>query len=57
MSWESVSGITYFLQSSPALNGAKWTTINTNTGDGNFYQCIVSNMSGNACFYQIHLQP
>jgi sugar lactone lactonase YvrE len=55
--WLTAPGKTYILQSSPALIGAHWTPINTNSGDGNPYQCIVTNISGNAHFYQILLQP
>ena len=33
------------------------TPINTNSGDDNFYQFIVTNYSGSARFYQILLQP
>jgi len=57
INWLTAPGKTYLLQSSAALNGANWTTINTNSGDGNEYQIIVTNMSGNARFYQILLQP
>jgi hypothetical protein len=55
--WLTAPGKTYILQSSAALNGATWTAINTNSGDGNEYQCIVTNTSGNSRFYQILLQP
>jgi len=57
INWLTAPGKTYLLQSSAALDGAKWTAINTNSGDGNEYQLIVTNISGNSRFYQILLQP
>jgi hypothetical protein len=57
INWLTAPGKTYLLQSSAALNGANWTAINTNSGDGNEYQVVVTNFSGNARFYQILLQP
>jgi hypothetical protein len=57
INWLTAPGKTYILQSSCTLNGANWTPINTNSGDGNNYQCIITNMGGNARFYQIHIQP
>ena len=57
VNWLTAPGKTYILQSSPALKGAVWTPINTNGGDGNEYQCLLTNLSGNAYFYQIRLQP
>jgi sugar lactone lactonase YvrE len=53
--WLTAPGKTYILQSSPAANGANWTPVNTNSGDGNPYQCIVTNMGVNARFFQILL--
>ncbi len=57
INWLTAPGKGYVLQSSPALIGAQWTPINTNSGDGNEYQFIVTNYSGSARFYQIRLQP
>jgi hypothetical protein len=57
INWLTAPGKTYNLQSSPALIGAPWTPINSNIGDGNEYQFIVTNYSGGARFYQIQLQP
>jgi hypothetical protein len=57
INWLTAPGKTYNLQSSPSLNGANWTLINSNIGDGNEYQFIVTNYSGGARFYQIQLQP
>jgi hypothetical protein len=57
INWLTAPGKTYLLQSSAALNGAHWTAINTNSGDGNEYQINVTNISGAARFYQILLQP
>jgi len=57
INWLTAPGKTYNLQSSPALNGAPWNLINSNIGDGNEYQFIVTNYSGGARFYQIQLQP
>jgi hypothetical protein len=45
------------LRSSATLNADEWTPINTNSGDGNEFQFIDTNYSGNARFYQILLQP
>jgi len=39
-------GQTYVLQSSATLDGAHWTAINTNNGDGNEYQFTITNASG-----------
>jgi hypothetical protein len=57
INWLTAPGKSYLLQSSASLNGANWTAINTNSGDGNEYQFIVTNISGTARFYQILLQP
>lgn len=57
INWLTAPGKTYILQSSPALNSGNWTPLNTNSGDGNPYQCIVTNLGGNARFFQILLQP
>jgi sugar lactone lactonase YvrE len=51
--WLTAPGKTYILQSSPAVNGANWTPVNTKSGDGNPYQCIVTNAGVNARFFQI----
>jgi hypothetical protein len=45
------------LQSSAALNGARWAAISTNNGDGNNYQFVITNAGGISRFYQILLQP
>jgi hypothetical protein len=57
VNWLTAPGKNYILLASPALNGAAWTPINSNTGDGNEYQFIVTNYSGGARFYQIEIQP
>ncbi|HEY3860799.1 MAG TPA: chitobiase/beta-hexosaminidase C-terminal domain-containing protein [Verrucomicrobiae bacterium] len=57
INWLTAPGKTYVLQSSPALMNPQWTPMNTNTGDGNQFQCIVTNVSGTARFYEIRLQP
>jgi len=57
INWLTAPGKNYILLASPALNGAAWTPINSNTGDGNEYQFIVTNYSGGARFYQIEIQP
>jgi sugar lactone lactonase YvrE len=57
INWLTAPGKSYNLQSSPTLDGAAWTSINSNIGDGNYYQFIVTNYSGGARFYQIQLQP
>jgi len=45
------------VESQPALGGTNWTAVNTNSGDGNYYQLLITNYSGSARFYQIRLQP
>jgi len=57
VNWLTAPGKTYILESSPALNGANWTPISTNSGDGNACECIATNLNGNSQFYQIRLQP
>ncbi|MGO8700498.1 MAG: hypothetical protein ACLQVY_22645 [Limisphaerales bacterium] len=53
--WLTAPGKSYTLQSSPALTGANWTEINTNVGDGNNYQFVVTNRDATALFYQLRL--
>ncbi len=55
VNWLTAPGKTYILQSSPSLTGGGWTPVNTNTGDGNYYQCVITNLSGNTHFYQLRL--
>ncbi len=57
INWLTAPGKTYILRASSALTGAAWTTVNTNTGDGNEYQFIDTNFGGGARFYQIEIQP
>jgi hypothetical protein len=57
VNWLTAPGKTYILESEPALGGKNWTAINTNSGDGNYFQLLVTNYSGNSRFYQILLQP
>jgi len=57
INWLTAPGKNYILESSPALKGAAWTPINSNTGDGNVYQFTDTNYSGGARFYQIEIQP
>jgi hypothetical protein len=57
INWLTAPGKGYILRSSATLGGAQWTPINTNSGDGNDYQFIVTNLSGSTRFYQIQLQP
>jgi hypothetical protein len=54
-SWLTAPGKSYTLQSSPALSGANWTGINTNVGDGNNCQFVVTNCGATALFYQLRL--
>jgi hypothetical protein len=56
INWLTAPGRTYVLESSPTLENAAWTPVNTNIGDGNFYQWFTTNYSGNGSFYQIRLQ-
>jgi hypothetical protein len=57
INWLTAPGKGYILRSSATLNADEWTPINTNSGDGNEFQFIDTNYSGNARFYQILLQP
>jgi sugar lactone lactonase YvrE len=57
INWLTAPGKTYVLQSSAALNGARWSSINTNSGDGNEYQFVITNAGSAPRFYQILLQP
>jgi hypothetical protein len=54
-SWLTAPGKSYTLQSSPTLTGGNWTGINTNQGDGNNYQFVITNRSATALFYQLRL--
>jgi hypothetical protein len=57
LNWLTAPGKTYTLEASAALQGAAWTPINTNQGDGNPYQFVQTNYSGATRFYQIRLNP
>jgi hypothetical protein len=57
INWLTAPGKSYGLRASPALTGAAWTSVNTNSGDGNEYQFIDTNFGGGARFYQIEIQP
>ena len=57
LSWLTAPGKNYVLESQSSLGGKGWTAINTNSGDGNYYQLLITNFNGNARFYQILLQP
>jgi hypothetical protein len=57
LNWLTAPGKNYILESQPSLGGKNWTAINTNAGDGNYYQLLLTNYTGNARFYQILLQP
>jgi hypothetical protein len=58
LSWPTAPGRKYVLQSSPTPGGTNWTPVNTNLGDGNNFQVILTNYMGSARFYRIQLlQP
>jgi hypothetical protein len=57
LNWLTAPDKTYVVESQPALGGTNWTAVNTNSGDGNYYQLLITNYSGSARFYQIRLQP
>jgi hypothetical protein len=57
VNWLTAPGKTYLLRASSALTGAAWTTVSTNSGDGNEHQFIDTNVGGGARFYQIEIQP
>jgi hypothetical protein len=56
LGWLTAPGRTYVLQSSPTAGGNNWTSVNTNLGDGNPFQIVLTNHPGNARFYRIQLQ-
>ena len=57
LNWLTAPGKTYILESQPALGEGNWSAIGTNSGDGNYYQLLITNYSGESRFYQILLQP
>ncbi len=57
VNWLTAPGKTYILESQSDLGEKNWTPINTNTGDGNNFELLITNYSGNSRFYQILLQP
>jgi len=58
LSWLTAPGRLYVLESSPAPGGGSWTPVNTNLGDGNLFQIVLTNHPGSARFYLIQLiQP
>lgn len=57
LNWQTAPGRSYVLQSSPAAGGNNWTPVNTNLGDGNIFQVVVTNHPGAARFYRIQIQP
>jgi len=58
LSWPTAPGRLYALESSPAAGGNNWTPVNTNLGDGNPFQVVLTNDTGSARFYRIQLlQP
>jgi hypothetical protein len=58
LSWQTAPGRSYVLESSPAAGGNNWTPVNTNLGDGNAFQVVLTNHTGTARFYRIQLvQP
>jgi hypothetical protein len=57
LTWLTAPGKTYILESGPALGVSNWAAINTNVGDGNYYQFVQTNYSGAARFYQLRLEP
>ena len=57
LNWLTAPAKKYVLESQSILGGNEWTPISTNTGDGNNFQLLITNYSGNSRFYQILLQP
>jgi hypothetical protein len=55
--WLTAPGKTYVLESTSSVNGSAWTAVNTNVGDGNYYQFVQTNDSGAARFFHLRLQP
>jgi hypothetical protein len=53
--WLTAPSKTYTLQSSPTLNGPVWTSVKTIVGDGNNYEFLQPDHSGNAQFYQLRV--
>jgi hypothetical protein len=57
VNWLTAPDKKYILESQSDLGGKEWTPVSTNTGDGNNFQLLITNYSGNSRFYQIQLQP
>ena len=57
INWLTAPGKVYVLESSPAVQGAAWSAVHTNTGDGNACEWFISNYSGSPRFYKIRVQP
>ncbi len=58
LSWQTAPGRLYVLESSPVAGGNNWTPVNTNLGDGNAFQVVLTNHTGTARFYRLQLlQP
>jgi hypothetical protein len=57
LNWLTAPGKSYVLEAQTSLGGNNWTAINTNAGDGNYYQLLITNYSGPSRFYHILLQP
>ena len=58
LSWQTAPGRLYVLESSPVAGGNNWTPVNTNLGDGNAFQVVLTNQTGTARFYRLQLlQP
>jgi hypothetical protein len=57
LGWQTVPGKYYVLETTPAL-GQPWTPVNTNLGDGNSFQYVITNHPDSPSFYRIQiLQP
>jgi hypothetical protein len=57
LNWLTAPGKNYILESIPAIGGKTWTAINTNAGDGYYYQFIQTKINSNAQYYRIRLKP
>ena len=57
LTWLTAPGKTYILESSSNVQGSAWSAVNTNVGDGNYYQCAPANDNTAARFFHLRLQP
>jgi hypothetical protein len=56
VSWPTIEGKQYRLESAPTLFGSEWSVVEDNiTGDGNLHEHPVSQDNADARFYRVHI--